>query len=123
MATNVGEYVNVTISVGYRFIDGYHVFTSKDIRGLYVASRDPRKAYESVGEVLQALVARQTKATTVEIVPTLTFEEWVNLRQKGKPEEAAKLPILGARDFMVRLAAAATRCWRRFLNAKPRHSA
>lgn len=103
MATNVAEYV--AISVVYRFVDGYHVFTSKDVRGLYVASRDSRKAYESVGEVLKCLISKQSGAATVEIVPTMTFEEWLSLRQRGKPGEASRPPILRGRDFMVRLAA------------------
>lgn len=70
----------VAISVGYRFVDGYHVFTSQDVRGLYVASRDPRKAYDSVAEVLQVLVSKQSGEALVEIVPTMTFEEWLNRR-------------------------------------------
>ncbi len=46
------EIVNVT----YRNIDGVHVFTSEDVRGLYVAGRDLRQAYEGVPEALHELM-------------------------------------------------------------------
>ena len=77
-----GEYV--AVSVGYRFVDGYHVFTSQDVRGLYVASRDPRKAYENVAEVLQELMAKQIGVSKVEAVQTMTFEEWLSLHRKPR---------------------------------------
>ena len=35
-----------TIRAQYRFVDGYHVFTSEDVRGLYVASKDAREAFD-----------------------------------------------------------------------------
>jgi hypothetical protein len=99
----IAEYV--AVSVGYRFVDGYHVFTSQDVRGLYVASRDPRKAYASVAEVLQELMAKQIGVSAIEVVSTMTFEEWLSLHRKPKVEPH-RPPILRRRDFVVRLAAA-----------------
>jgi hypothetical protein len=93
----------VAISVRYRFVDGYHIFTSPDVRGLYVASRDPRNAYDSVAEVLQELASRQS-GVPVEIVPTLTFEEWINRGRKTMAPE--RPPVMRGRDFLIRLAAA-----------------
>ena len=37
----------VTINVQYKNIEGYHVFTSDDVDGLYIASKDPRKAFKA----------------------------------------------------------------------------
>ena len=91
----------IAISVRYRFTDGYHIFTSKDVRGLYVASRDPRKAYDDVAEVLQALATKQS-GVEVEIVPTMSFEEWLNRRQKT----ATNPPVMRGRDFLIRPLAA-----------------
>src|SRR5260370_120274 len=91
----------VAISVRYRFVDGYHVFTSQDVRGLYVASKDPRKAYDDVADVLHELVSRQS-GVDVEIVPTLTFEEWLGRRRKAV---ADKPPIMRGRDFLIRAVA------------------
>lgn len=92
----------VAISVRYRFVDGYHVFTSQDVRGLYVASRDPRKAYDDVAEVLRELVARKSGAD-IEIVPTLTFEEWLDRRRNAT---MASAPIMRGRDFLIKAIAA-----------------
>jgi len=93
----------ITISVGYRFVDGYHIFTSQDVRGLYVASRDPRKAYDDVAEVLQVLASKQS-GIAVEIVPTLTFEEWLDRRRRAVTA-AAQPPIMQGREFLIRAAA------------------
>jgi hypothetical protein len=45
-----------TVQVMYRNVDGVHVFTSEDIRGLYVAARDLRQAYEEVPQALHDLL-------------------------------------------------------------------
>ena len=45
------------IRVTYRFIDGLHVYTSDDVYGLYVANRDPRRAYDAVAPSLQRLIS------------------------------------------------------------------
>jgi hypothetical protein len=91
----------VSIKVGYRFVEGYHIFTSPDVRGLHVASRDPRKAYDSVAEVLQELISRKN-GPVVKIAPALTFEEWLDRRHGSQRTE----PILRERDFVIQLAAA-----------------
>jgi hypothetical protein len=45
-----------TVQVTYRNVDGVHVFTSEDVRGLYVAGRDLRQAYEEVPQALHDLL-------------------------------------------------------------------
>jgi hypothetical protein len=45
-----------TVRVTYRNLDGVHVFTSEDVRGLYVAGRDIRQAYEEVPQALHELL-------------------------------------------------------------------
>ena len=44
------------IIVKYRFIDGYHIFTSEDVYGLYVASKDPEKAFNNVQGSIEKLI-------------------------------------------------------------------
>lgn len=48
-----------TIRVMYRNVDGVHVFTSEDVRGLYVADRDLRRAYNEVSDALRDLMKYQ----------------------------------------------------------------
>lgn len=45
-----------TVSVQYRHRDGWHIFTSTDIPGLYVASQDARAAYEDVPIAVKRLI-------------------------------------------------------------------
>jgi hypothetical protein len=64
-----------TINVRYKFLDGYHVFTSRDVRGLYVASRDPEKAFNSVGPILSELLQYRMSAPVV-VEPAVDLEEF-----------------------------------------------
>lgn len=45
-----------TVNVNYRHQDGWHVFTSSDMAGLYVASKDARTAYEDVPVAVKRLI-------------------------------------------------------------------
>ena len=44
------------IRVAYRFIDGYHVYTSDDVYGLYIANQDAGKAYSAIAPSLEKLI-------------------------------------------------------------------
>ena len=44
----VEQGIETTVKVDYRNRDGWHVFTSQDVHGLYVASKDSRAAYDDV---------------------------------------------------------------------------
>ena len=65
-----------TIHVTYRFIDGYHVFTSEDVKGIYVASKEARIAFDNVGPVLKDLIELKLKHA-VEVEPTMTFDAFM----------------------------------------------
>ncbi len=92
-----------TIHAQYRFVSGYHIFTSKDVRGLYVASKDAKRAFDSVGPILQELVSRKL-GSPCEIEPTMTFEQFIAYVDARRLMPAA--PVLGNREFVVRRAAA-----------------
>lgn len=90
-----------TVAVEYRFIDGYHVFTSRDVYGLYVASRDPRKAYDAVAPAIQQLLSAN-EGVSCSVEATLSLQQFVDaLRKPGSvpPEQ------LGPRQFVLRPAA------------------
>lgn len=94
--------VSVTISVKYRFHDGYHIFTSPDVKGLHIASKDARKAFEDISEVLEELIWRKTKQRAT-VKPTVPFDEWV----KQRAAHRVKPPLsLSDRNFIVELRAA-----------------
>jgi hypothetical protein len=64
------------ITVNYRFIDGYHVYTSADVYGLYVANRDPQAAYEAVGPSLEKLI-QLNEGIACRVRPMMTFSEMI----------------------------------------------
>jgi hypothetical protein len=65
-----------TIRVVYRFIDGYHVYTSDDVHGLYVAHQDARQAYEAVAPSLEKLI-QLNDGIVCRVEPALTYSELV----------------------------------------------
>jgi hypothetical protein len=88
-----------TIHATYRFVNGYHVFTSDDVRGLYVARKDARQAFDDVCPVLQALVTHKLKVKC-EIEPTMTFDQF--MAHVEAQRSAPDMPILANREFIVR---------------------
>jgi hypothetical protein len=60
-----------TIRVTYRLIEGVHIYVSEDVYGLYVADRNPEKAYEAVAPSLEKLI-RLNEGIVCRVEPTLT---------------------------------------------------
>lgn len=88
------------IRVNYRFVDGYHLYTSDDVYGLYVASRDPSQAYAAVAPSLEKLI-RLNEGITCRVEPVLTFSELVrSARNPGQPP----LHEITSRSFVARAA-------------------
>lgn len=75
------------ILVDYRVIDGWHVFTSDQVRGLYVANPDQHLAYESVAPTIEKLLA-ENESVRVAVKPVLTFGTFLDrLRQHASMAE------------------------------------
>lgn len=64
------------ISVTYRNLDGVHVFTSPDVKGLYVASADPKEAFECVSEGIETLL-RLNDGKDMAVEPAITLAEFL----------------------------------------------
>lgn len=45
-----------SVWVNYRFIDGWHVYTSDDVYCLYVIDRDARTTYDAVAPSVERLI-------------------------------------------------------------------
>lgn len=65
-----------SIGVQYKHAEGWHVFFSDDLPGLYVASEDPRKAYDDIAPAIEKLIKLDT-GVTVTAEPQLSFEQWL----------------------------------------------
>ena len=90
-----------TVAVEYRFIEDYHVFTSRDVYGLYVASTDPHKACDAIAPAIQHLLNANERSSCVETALSLRARLLETLRKPGStsPEQ------LGPRQFVLRPAA------------------
>ena len=90
-----------TISVSYRNIDGYHVFTSEDVFGLYVASQDAQQAFESLAPAVELLVSKN-EGITCKVEPAMSFREFVDAQRAEAREVAIPHPaILQDKQFLL----------------------
>lgn len=76
------------ITVHHRCVDGWHVFTSADVHGLYVASKDPLKAVEDVIPSVRLLI-EMNEGIKCEIRPTTSFREFVEAVRAAQAEQDA----------------------------------
>lgn len=52
----------VKYTIKHEIIDGLHVLTSPEVRGLYIAHADERTAYSAVEETVRVLTAINARA-------------------------------------------------------------
>ena len=102
---DMAQAIHATVQVAYSFRDGYHIFTSDEIYGLYVASRDARQAYESVAPAIREL-ARLNHQIDIEVEASLSFERFVDAAKTSRAASDAPHPaILSSSQFLIRKAA------------------
>lgn len=92
-----------SIRVHYKHVDGWHVFTSTDIPGLYVASEDPERAYNDVGPSVQKLL-ELNEGIKCEISPVVPFMEFLRgLRSAARHQPKTPAPpfSLSNQNFLV----------------------
>ncbi|GEM_PF-3233013 len=70
------------VSVKYRQVSGWHVFTSEDVPGLYVASPDAIRAYNDVGPSIQRLL----HSYGAEYLPRMSAEDFFELGPEATEE-------------------------------------
>ena len=51
------------MSIKYKCVDGIHVFTSDDVKGLYVASKDKQKALDNLPLIINDLAKLNNQET------------------------------------------------------------
>jgi hypothetical protein len=96
------ERTAATVCVQYRYIDGYHVFTSDDVYGLYVASQDAREAFSNIAPAIELLVKLNEKIDCV-VEPAVSFREFLELVRR--PSETEHPTTLRSQSFVLRAAA------------------
>lgn len=73
----------ITVAVDYREEDGWHMFFSKEIVGLFVAGPDRVKAYNQVPAVLEKL-ARLNDGQSCSYSPVISAEDFFQKRDKRR---------------------------------------
>ena len=107
MAKEIAPGVTTTIEAEYRHIEGYHVFTSKDVWGLYVARKDGRKAFEEVAPTIKFLLERNHGFEDISVEPEMTFAEFLKLRwpkDESRPKRRKPAPRLETSRFRLKAA-------------------
>ena len=87
-----------TVAVDYRMIEGTHVFTSKDIYGLYVASSKLEVAFEAIAPSIEQLL-KLNENVSCSVRPTVTLREFLN-RVRGSDFETPHPAFLSSRQFV-----------------------
>lgn len=73
-----------SISVDYKHVDGWHVFSSGDLPGLYVASKDAKEAYEDIPVAVEQLL-KLNAGIECKAVPELSFDEFMASMARERP--------------------------------------
>jgi len=88
-----------TVNVTYRHRDGWHVFISPEIPGLYIASQDPKAAYEDVPVAVRRLIELDLNCKC-EVVRAAPFDSFAHAVLGRVPEGDG--PVLRDEAFFVR---------------------
>jgi hypothetical protein len=80
-----------SLMIEYKHVEGWHVFTSKDLPGLYVASMDARSAFEDIPTAIQKLL-ELNDGIKCKVEQELSFEEFLRRTTKKAPRAAERPP-------------------------------
>lgn len=91
--------VETSICAKYKHVDGWHIFQSDAMPGLYVASKDPEKAYADIGPSIE-LLFKLTEGIDCKATPELSYREFVEALTSNSPS-ANKPLVLSDKRFFV----------------------
>ena len=90
--------VKTSISTTYRAIDGWHVFVSDDLPGLYVASKDLYSAYHDVANSIQSLL-KLDEGIDCTVSPEVSLQDFLAALRGGAADNGNV--VLPKRRFCV----------------------
>lgn len=67
---------STSVDVTYKTVEGWHIFEADDMPGLYIAHRDPRRAYNAIGPAIQQLIKLDT-GMDCRVAPEIPFGEFI----------------------------------------------
>ena len=93
--------LKTSICVDYKSADGWHIFESAELRGLYVASRDAETAYNDVAPAIERLLLLDNNIV-VKATPEVSLQEFIESTEHGKiAASETKAFIARAQRFAV----------------------
>lgn len=89
-----------TVRVDYKFREGYHIFTSRDVDGVFVASKNAEKAVQDLSVII-ANMLRLNFGIRCNVEPAREFGEFIAHELSDHDGPPPSTP----RTFVVRKAA------------------
>lgn len=72
-----------TIRVDYSHRDGFHIYSSVDVSGLYAASRDADRAFADVADAI-ALLLRLNEGISIVAEPAAHYRKFIEIAKTGE---------------------------------------
>jgi hypothetical protein len=91
-------FAKTSICVNYKFAEQWHVFSSDDLPGLYVASRDAERAYKDVGAAIEKLL-RLNEGIACRARPELSFQQFL---EQSENDDEQGLVLSDKRFSLIR---------------------
>jgi hypothetical protein len=95
--------MTTSIEVRHRQIDDWHVFTSTDLPGLYVANKDAKTAFNDVSTAIEKLLLLDSNMS-VAASPEMEFSQFIN---RVEDQDAESPFVLSDKRYIIREAMAA----------------
>lgn len=95
--------MTTSICVSYKYAEDWHVFSSDDLPGLYVASKDARVAFQDVATSIEKLIFLN-ESVRIKAIPELSFKQFL---EKIEGTEVDDILVLSDKRFIIQEAALA----------------
>lgn len=95
--------MTTSICVSHKYVEDWHVFSSDDLPGLYVASKDARIAFEDVATSIEKLVLLN-ESLHIKAAPEMSFKQFL---EKIEGAVVDDILVLEDKRFIIREAAEA----------------
>ena len=89
--------MTTSICVNFKFAEEWHVFSSDQLPGLYVASRNAEVAFKDVATAIEKLVFLN-EGVKIKAVPELSFKDFIEQTQSSKDDE---IIVLSDKRFSI----------------------
>lgn len=80
---------SASIEVTHKEVDGNHIFEAEQMPGLYIASADPRVAFEAIAPAIEKLIKLDT-GMVVRVAPEIPFTKFISTTRSEKTAAVAR---------------------------------